>query len=149
MNGEESRDGWGKRRAIHVPNCCPSKFPRVSALRHSPIKASSTELSRPHRRGAPQTPAVPCWTWEVLPPGLPDPQPATVLNSTLGRTDTRQRGGISVSFRPMRWRTPGLQRGPTQKEMPRGLGRGQEPWQSRAAIRMSHLGNNFSECDLS
>src|SRR5262249_41193888 len=28
-------------------------------------------------------------------------------------------------------------------------GRGQEPWQSRAAIRMSHLGNSSSKCDPS
>ena len=34
-DGEELRDGCGEKRAIHVANRCPSKLPRVSALRHS------------------------------------------------------------------------------------------------------------------
>src|SRR5262245_29702844 len=35
LDGEELRDGCGEKRAIHVANRCPSKLPRVSALRHS------------------------------------------------------------------------------------------------------------------
>src|SRR5262249_22707565 len=33
--GEELRDGCGKKRAIHVANRCSNELRRVSALRHS------------------------------------------------------------------------------------------------------------------
>ena len=34
-DGEEMRDGCGKKRAIHVANRCSNELQRVSALRHS------------------------------------------------------------------------------------------------------------------